>query len=45
MEIRQKRRKQIVTIVAVLLLSLLYNMIFSFSAQDGEQSGSLSLMT
>lgn len=44
MEIRQKRRKQIVTIVAVLLLSLLYSMIFSFSAQDGEQSGGLSLM-
>lgn len=44
MEIRNKRRKQAVTIVAALLLSLLYSTIFSFSGQDGEQSGSLSLM-
>ncbi|MCM1045165.1 MAG: VanZ family protein [Candidatus Gastranaerophilales bacterium] len=42
MKIRNKRRKQAVTLLAVLLLSLLYCIIFSFSAQDGEESGGLS---
>lgn len=39
-----KRRKQAVTIVAALLLFLLYGVIFSFSNQNGEQSGGLSHM-
>lgn len=39
---REKRKKIIVTTVSAMLLSLLYVMIFCFSAQDGEQSGSLS---
>lgn len=43
MEIRYKRRRQAVTIIAALLLSLLYSIIFSFSGQDGEESGSMSL--
>lgn len=34
--------KQAVTIVAAVMLFLLYVMIFSFSAQDAEQSGGLS---
>lgn len=39
-----KNRKVIVTAVSGTLLVLLYIMIFSFSEQDGEQSGSLSQM-
>lgn len=39
-----KKRKVIVTAVSGVLLMLLYLMIFSFSEQDGEQSGSLSQM-
>lgn len=35
-------RKQAVTVVAAVMLLLLYMLIFSFSSQDGEQSGSLS---
>lgn len=37
-------KKWAVTIVAALFLLLLYRIIFGFSAQDSEQSGSLSLM-
>lgn len=39
-----KAKKMAVSIVAALLLTFLYSIIFSFSAQDGEQSGSLSHM-
>ena len=39
-----KAKKMAVSIVAALLLIFLYSIIFSFSAQDGEQSGSLSHM-
>lgn len=39
---KEKNRKMLVTIVAGVLLFLLYAMIFSFSAQDGETSGGLS---
>ena len=39
-----KKRKVIVTAVSGVLLMLLYLMIFSFSEQDGEQSGTLSQM-
>lgn len=39
-----KKRKVIVTAVSGAFLVLLYLMIFSFSGQDGEQSGSLSQM-
>lgn len=35
-------RKWIITIISGVLLLLLYFLIFSFSAQDGEESGSLS---
>lgn len=38
----QRRKKIAVSCIAGILLSLLYVMIFSFSGQDGEQSGSLS---
>lgn len=41
---RELRKKFAVTIIAALLLALIYSMIFSFSAQDGEQSGGLSHM-
>lgn len=41
---RMKKRKVIVTAVSGVLLMLLYLIIFSFSEQDGEQSGSLSQM-
>ena len=44
MKDRRKVRKIIVTTVAGVLLTLLYFVIFNFSAQDGEQSGSLSMM-
>lgn len=37
-------RKMAVSIPAAVALSFLYATIFSFSAQDGEQSGSLSLL-
>lgn len=36
------KRKLAVTVPAVVLLLILYLLIFGFSAQDGEQSGSLS---
>jgi len=36
-------RKLIITGISAILLALLYSIIFSFSAQDAEQSGSLSL--
>ncbi len=36
------KRKGIVSIIAAVLLCLLYMMIFSFSDQDGEQSSSIS---
>jgi len=39
-----KLKRMAVSIVAALLLMFLYSIIFSFSAQDGEQSGSLSHM-
>lgn len=39
-----KKRKVIVTAVSGVLLMLLYLIIFSFSEQNGEQSGSLSQM-
>lgn len=39
-----KAKKMAVSIVAALLLIFLYSIIFSFSEQDGEQSGSLSHM-
>ena len=39
----EKGRKQALTVVSALLLSLLYFAIFSFSEQDGETSGGLSL--
>lgn len=39
-----RAKKQAVTIVAALFLFLLYVVIFGFSAQDSEQSGSLSHM-
>jgi len=39
---KNKIRKAAVSLAAVFLLLLLYMVIFSFSAQDGEQSGSLS---
>ena len=41
---RPKRRKLIVTGIAAVLLGILYSMIFSFSAQDSVESGSLSRM-
>ena len=41
---RMKKRKVIVTAVSGVLLMLLYLIIFSFSEQNGEQSGSLSQM-
>lgn len=37
-------KKIVLTVTAVVLLLLLYALIFGFSAQDGEQSGSLSRM-
>lgn len=40
----QDYKKQAVTIVAAVVLLLLYSLIFSFSDQDAEQSGSLSYM-
>lgn len=40
----KKRKQIIVTAAAGILLALLYAVIFNFSAQDGEQSGNLSLM-
>lgn len=39
-----KVTKMAVTLLAALLLIFLYSIIFSFSAQSGEQSGSLSYM-
>lgn len=41
---QQDMKKLAVTVVAALLLVILYRIIFGFSAQDSEQSGSLSLM-
>jgi VanZ family protein len=41
-ELNDKRKKVAVTCVAAVLLSLLYILIFSLSAQDAEESGSLS---
>lgn len=38
------RKKLVVTVSAAVLLLALYIIIFGFSAQDGEQSGSLSQM-
>ena len=38
----EKGKRVIVTIVSTILLSLLYVMIWGFSAQDGEESGGLS---
>ena len=38
------KRKLIVTALAGVLLLMLYSLIFSFSAQDAEESGSLSRM-
>ena len=37
-----KKRKLIVSAVAIVLLGVLYSVIFSFSGQDAEQSGSIS---
>ena len=37
-----KRRKMAVSVMAAILLVLLYRLIFVFSGQDGEESGSLS---
>ncbi len=39
----EKRKKLMATVPAVILLLALYRVIFGFSAQDGEQSGSLSI--
>lgn len=44
MKMDKKYSRQAVTIVAALMLLCLYSVIFSFSEQDGEQSGSLSRM-
>lgn len=41
---KDRRRRKAVTAVAGFLLFLLYLMIFSFSGQNGEQSGGLSRM-
>lgn len=41
---REKSRKWLVTIVTGIFLLVLYAVIFSFSAQDGEESGSLSAL-
>lgn len=43
-EMARRKRKWLVTVPAALLLLALYMVIFCFSAQDGEQSGSLSQM-
>lgn len=39
-----KKRKMAVSVMAAILLVLLYRLIFVFSGQDGEESGSLSAM-
>lgn len=39
---KKTRKKIAVSLISAVLLSLLYIVIFSFSAQDGDQSGSLS---
>lgn len=41
---KRNNRKIAVSIVAAILLMLLYLLIFAFSGQDGEESGSLSSM-
>lgn len=41
---QNNRKKMIMSISCAVLLTLLYRLIFSFSAQSGEQSGSLSMM-
>ena len=43
-EMTRRKRKWLVTVPAALMLLALYMVIFCFSAQDGEQSGSLSQM-
>lgn len=40
--ISKRNSRHVVTIVAAVLLFLLYMIIFGFSAQDGEQSGGIS---
>lgn len=42
--IRDRKKKIGITVLAAVLLLVLYVLIFGFSAQDGEQSGSLSQM-
>ena len=42
MKKQKKNKKIVISVCAGILLILLYIIIFSFSAQDGEQSGSLS---
>ena len=44
MTMKKNKRKIAVSIVAAILLVLLYLLIFAFSGQDGEESGSLSSM-
>lgn len=41
-KVSEEKKKQVVTIVAALFLFLLYAVIFSFSEQDGQESGGLS---
>lgn len=41
---RDRKKKKGITVLAAILLLVLYVLIFGFSAQDGEQSGSLSQM-
>lgn len=41
---RERKKKIGITVLAAVLLLVLYGLIFGFSAQDGEQSGSLSQM-
>lgn len=41
---RDRKKKIGITVLAAVLLLVLYVLIFGFSAQDGEQSGSLSQM-
>ncbi len=39
---RDRKKKIGITVLAAVLLLVLYVLIFGFSAQDGEQSGSIS---
>ena len=41
---KNNKKKIAVSVVAAILLVLLYLLIFAFSGQDGEESGSLSSM-